>query len=136
MIERALRVNAPDPADAVDVLSKVGGFELGGIAGLILGAAAMRRPILLDGFPMTAGALLACALAPPAADYLIASHLSAERGHRAALRRLGKEPLLDLGLRLGEGTGAVLAMHLVEAAARILKDIATFEEMGVSRANQ
>lgn len=132
VVARAIGCNRPDPADPIDVLAKVGGYEIGAIAGLILGAAAARRPVLLDGFISTAGALLAQGLCPPAVDYLIASHRSAEPGHDVALERLGKKPLLDLGLRLGEGTGAVLAMHLVEAAVRILTRMATFEEAGVS----
>jgi nicotinate-nucleotide--dimethylbenzimidazole phosphoribosyltransferase len=134
MIELALRVNRPDPSDALDVLAKVGGFEIGGIAGLILGAASRRRPVLIDGFISTAGALIAAHLAPKARDYMIASHRSLEQGHRVALSHLGKQPLLDLDLRLGEGTGAALAMNLVEAAVRILTEVATFEEAAVSKA--
>lgn len=134
VIEQALRVNRPDPEDAVDVLAKVGGFEIGGIAGLILGAASLAKPVLIDGFISTAGALIAARLAPTARDYMIASHRSMEQGHRAALMHLGKKPLLDLDLRLGEGTGAAVAMHLVEAAVRILTEVATFEEAAVSRA--
>ncbi len=136
VIERAIEVNAPDPADAIDTLSKVGGFEIGGIAGLILGAASLRKPVLVDGFISTAGALIAHALAPASADYMIAAHRSAERGHARALERLGKEPFLDLGMRLGEGTGAALAMKLVEAAVRILTEVATFEEAAVSQASE
>jgi nicotinate-nucleotide--dimethylbenzimidazole phosphoribosyltransferase len=132
IIEKALDVNKPDPNDALDVLAKVGGFEIGGIAGLALGAAAMKKPILLDGFPATAGALIAHSLAPLSAEYMIASHRSVERGHKAMHERLGKTPLLDLDLRLGEGTGAALAMKLVDAATSILTEIATFEEAGVS----
>ncbi|MBI2115527.1 MAG: nicotinate-nucleotide--dimethylbenzimidazole phosphoribosyltransferase [candidate division NC10 bacterium] len=119
-------------AQAVDVLSKVGGFEIGGLAGVILGAAAHRIPVVLDGFIAGAAALLAVRLAPEAGAFLIAGHRSAEPGHRIALKALELEPLLDLDLRLGEGTGAVLAMPLVEAAARILDEMATFEEAGVS----
>jgi len=136
VVERALEVNRPDATDGVDVLAKVGGFEIGGLAGFILGAAAKRRPVLVDGFISTAGALIALALAPAAADYMIASHRSAEAGHRHALEHLGKEPLLDLGLRLGEGTGAALAMSLVGAAARLLTDVATFGEAAVSEADR
>lgn len=134
MIEKSLAVNKPDPDDGLDVLSKVGGFEIGGIAGLVLGAAAMRRPVILDGFPATAGALIARCLAPLSADYMIAAHKSVECGHQAMLTHLGKTPLLDLDLRLGEGTGAALAMTLVEAAARILTEVATFDEAAVSKA--
>jgi nicotinate-nucleotide--dimethylbenzimidazole phosphoribosyltransferase len=134
VVEKALRVNRPDPNDALDVLAKVGGFEIGGIAGVVLGAAARRKPVVVDGFISTAGALLAHALCPASADYVIAAHRSAEPGHRAMHARLKKEPLLDLGLRLGEGTGAALAMNLVEAAQRILTEVATFDEAHVSKA--
>ena len=132
IVARALEVNKPEASDGLDVLSKVGGFEIGGIAGLILGAAAARRPVLVDGFISTAGALVAHALCPAAADYMIAAHRSVERGHALMLKHLGKEPLLTLDLRLGEGTGAALAMPLVEAAARLLTDVSTFEEAAVS----
>jgi nicotinate-nucleotide--dimethylbenzimidazole phosphoribosyltransferase len=134
VVEKSLRLNRPDPADALDVLGKVGGFEIGGIAGVVLGAAARRKPVVVDGFISTAGALVAQSLAPAASDYIIAAHRSAEPGHRAMHARLKKEPLLDLGLRLGEGTGAALAMHLVEAAQRILTEVATFDEAHVSKA--
>jgi nicotinate-nucleotide--dimethylbenzimidazole phosphoribosyltransferase len=136
MIEQALEMNRPDPGDAVDVLAKIGGFEIGGIAGLILGAAYMRKPILVDGFISTAGALIAARLAPAAREYMIASHRSMERGHQIALDCLGKKPLLDLDMRLGEGTGAALSMNLVEAAVRILTEVATFEEAAVSKADK
>jgi nicotinate-nucleotide--dimethylbenzimidazole phosphoribosyltransferase len=135
VIEEALSINRPDPSDALDVLAKVGGFEIGGIAGLILGAAFLRKPVLVDGFISTAGALIAKALSPVAAEYMIAAHRSVEQGHRIALNHLGKLPLLDLDLRLGEGTGAALAMHHVEAAVRILTEVATFEEASVSKAD-
>jgi nicotinate-nucleotide--dimethylbenzimidazole phosphoribosyltransferase len=135
MIEKAIAVNRPDPQDALDVLAKVGGFEIGGIAGLILGAAAAKKPVLVDGFISTAGALIAAHLSPVSREYMIASHRSMEQGHRIALDSLGKTPLLDLDLRLGEGTGAALSMHLVEAAVRILTEVATFEQAAVSRAD-
>jgi nicotinate-nucleotide--dimethylbenzimidazole phosphoribosyltransferase len=135
VVERALAVNRPDPRDGLDVLAKVGGFEIGGIAGLVLGAAARRKPIVVDGFISTAGALVAHALCPAVADYVIAAHRSVEPGHRTMHARLGREPLLDLGLRLGEGTGAALAMNLVEAACRILTEVATFEEARVAQTN-
>ncbi len=134
VVRRAIERNKPDAEDGLDVLAKVGGFEIGGIAGLILGAAAQRKPVVVDGFISTAGALIAHALAPAAADYMIAAHRSAETGHDVMQQHLGKEPLLDLGMRLGEGTGAALAMSLVEAAARILTEVATFEEASVSKA--
>ncbi len=132
VIETALARHAPDIKDPLDVLTKVGGLEIGGIAGLILGAAAHRVPVVLDGFIATAGALLAMGWSLDVRDYLFASHLSVEIGHRAALERLGLKPLLDLDLRLGEGTGACLGMGLVEAGVRILTEMATFEEAGVS----
>ncbi len=134
VIERAIGVNRPDAAVALDVLAKVGGFEIGGIAGVVLGAAALRKPVLVDGFISTAGALIAQGLCPASADYVVAAHRSVERGHQAALAKLGKRPLVDLDLRLGEGTGAALAMHFVEAAVRILTEVATFAEAGVSGA--
>jgi nicotinate-nucleotide--dimethylbenzimidazole phosphoribosyltransferase len=133
LIERALEVNAPDPADAVDVLAKVGGFELGLLAGVILGAASRRWPVVLDGLASGASALLACRLAPQVRDYLMASHLSTEPGHRAALEDLGLTPLLDLKMRLGEGTGAALGLFLLEAACRLQLEMATFASAGVSQ---
>jgi nicotinate-nucleotide--dimethylbenzimidazole phosphoribosyltransferase len=136
VVEKILKVNNPDPKNAMDLLAKVGGYEIGGIAGLILGAASIRKPVLIDGFISSAGALIAYGLAPEAADYMIAAHRSVEQGHRAALDHLKKKPLLDLDLRLGEGTGAAIAMTLVEAAVRILTEVATFEEASVSEADK
>jgi nicotinate-nucleotide--dimethylbenzimidazole phosphoribosyltransferase len=133
--DTALARNRPDPRDGLDVLAKVGGFEIGGIAGVVLGAAARHKPVVVDGFISTAGALVARALCPAAAEYVIAAHRSVEPGHRAMHELLGREPLLDLGLRLGEGTGAALAMHLVEAARRILTEVATFDEAHVTEAD-
>jgi nicotinate-nucleotide--dimethylbenzimidazole phosphoribosyltransferase len=132
VIARALEVNQPNANDALDVLAKVGGFEIGGLAGVMLAAAANRKPILVDGFISTAAAMLAATLAPAARDYMIAAHVSQERGHRLMLEWLGLNPLLDLNMRLGEGTGAVLAFHLIEASTRILREMATFREAGVS----
>ena len=132
VVERALEVNAPDPTDALDVLAKVGGFEIGGLAGVILGAAELRVPILLDGFITGAAALVAEGLAPGVAAFAIASHRSVERGHAVVLEHLGLRPLLGLDLRLGEGTGAALAMHLVDAAVAIRDEMASFEEARVS----
>lgn len=131
-IEQALEVNRPDPSDALDVLSKVGGLEIAGLAGVIIGAAAGRVPIVIDGFISGAAVLVAAELVPQVKPYIIAAHQSVEIGHRAILSRLGVRPLLDLDLRLGEGTGAALAFHLVEAAVRILNEMATFDEAGVS----
>ena len=136
VVRAALEVNAPDPVDGLDLLSKVGGFEIGVLAGVVLGAATMRRPVVVDGFISGAAALVARALCPSARDYMIASHVSAERGHRAALASLELVPLLDLGMRLGEGTGAALAIPIVEASAACLSEMATFTEAGVSDREQ
>ncbi|HHL40673.1 MAG TPA: nicotinate-nucleotide--dimethylbenzimidazole phosphoribosyltransferase [Deltaproteobacteria bacterium] len=132
VIEDALSVNSPDPSDPMDVLAKVGGAEIAGITGLVLGAAARRVPVVVDGFISTAGALAACELCPAAKDYLFAAHRSVERGHGVMLERMGLEPILDLGLRLGEGTGAALAMGVIEAAVKIYNEMATFEDAGVA----
>ena len=135
VIDRALDCNQPDADDPMDILAKVGGFEIAGIAGLIIGAAAHRKPVLVDGFISTAGALIACKLEPFVRDYIICAHRSMEPGHIFMHEYLGCRPLLDLNLRLGEGTGAALAMNLVEAAVRILTEVATFEDAGVSTAD-
>jgi nicotinate-nucleotide--dimethylbenzimidazole phosphoribosyltransferase len=132
VIRCALEVNKPDANDGLDVLAKVGGFEIGGLAGVMLGAAAHRKPVLVDGFISTAAAMIAATLDPGARDYMIAAHASQERGHKMMLEWLGLRPLLDMNLRLGEGTGAALAFHLVEASTRILREMATFDEAGVS----
>jgi nicotinate-nucleotide--dimethylbenzimidazole phosphoribosyltransferase len=134
VIEQALALHRPDPADALDVLAKVGGFEIGGLAGLVIGAAARSIPVLCDGLISTAGALIACELAPAAKAYLFASHNSVEIGHRCMLERMGLTPLLNLDFRLGEGTGAAVAMHLLDAATRVLADIKTFAEVGIRNA--
>ncbi|OKY77070.1 MAG: nicotinate-nucleotide--dimethylbenzimidazole phosphoribosyltransferase [Desulfobulbaceae bacterium DB1] len=136
VIKRSLAVNRPNPDDALDVLARVGGFEIGGIAGIILGAAAQKKPVVVDGFISTAGALIAHGLKPEVRDYIIAAHRSMEPGHRLMQQRLGVEPLLDLNMRLGEGTGAALAMNVVEAAVHVLTDIATFAEAAVSEADK
>jgi len=132
VIRAAIALHQPDPADALDVLAKIGGLEIGGLAGVMLAAAARRVPVVVDGFISGAAALIAAGLKPEIKPYLIASHLSQEIGHRAVWEALGLRPLLDLDLRLGEGSGAVLAFHLIEAAARILDEMATFDEAGVS----
>lgn len=132
VVEQSLRANNADPTDGLDLLAKLGGFEIGGLAGLILGAAAQRKPVVIDGLISTAGALVAQALSPQSADYMIAAHRSVECGHRLALDKLGKKPLLDMDLRLGEGTGASLAMNLVDAAVRVMTEVATFAEAAVS----
>lgn len=131
-IARGLAVNRPDPADPLDVLAKVGGFEIAGMAGLCLGAAARRVPVVVDGFIATSGALVAARLVPAVRDYLFLSHLSQERAHIRMVEHFGQNPLLVLELRLGEGTGAALAMSLIEASAKILAEMATFGEAGVS----
>lgn len=133
VIEKAIKVNGPDPNDALDVLAKVGGFEIGAIAGLIIGAAANQKPIVVDGFISTAGALIAYSLEPFVRDYIICSHRSVEQGHSSMHEKLRLEPLLDLNLRLGEGTGAALTMNLLEAAVAVLTEVATFEDAGVSQ---
>jgi len=132
VIKQAISVNQPDTTDGLDMLAKLGGFEIGGIAGVILGAAARRKPVLIDGFISTAGALIAHSLASDVRDYIIAAHRSVEQGHRIMHRHLGCEPLLDLDLRLGEGTGAAVAMNLIEASVAILTEVATFQEAMVS----
>ncbi|WP_321533189.1 nicotinate-nucleotide--dimethylbenzimidazole phosphoribosyltransferase [uncultured Desulfuromonas sp.] len=135
VLDNALAINQPNADDGLDVLTKVGGFEIGAIAGLILGAAALRKPVVIDGIISTAGALIAASLSPACRDYMIAGHCSVEPGHRIALNHLDKAPLLDLRLRLGEGTGAALAMNLVDAAVAVLTEIATFEEAAISQAD-
>ncbi len=136
VIQQALELHRPNRADALDVLAKVGGLEIGGLAGLILGAAAARVPVVLDGFIAGAAALIAIGLIPICSEYLIASHRSVERGHQAVLDHVGLKPLLDLDLRLGEGTGACLGMSLVFAAIKILTEMATFDEAGVSKKSE
>jgi nicotinate-nucleotide--dimethylbenzimidazole phosphoribosyltransferase len=118
------------------VLAKVGGFEIGGLAGVILGGAANRIPVVIDGFISGAAALIACGLAPGAKDYIIPSHLSVETGHKAIYHHLGLKPCLDLDMRLGEGTGAALGIFLAEAATRLLGEMATFDEASVSQSEQ
>lgn len=132
IIEEAIACNRPDPKDGLDVLAKVGGFEIAGIAGLIIGAAAQRKPVVVDGFISTAGAMVAYSLEPFVRDYIICAHRSVEQGHKFMHEKLRLKPLLDLNLRLGEGTGSALAMNLVEAAVHILTEVATFEEAGVT----
>ena len=132
VIERALATHRPDGGDPRDVLAKVGGFEIGGLAGVALGAAARGVPVVIDGFITGAAALLAARLCPSLQDYLIAAHRSVEPGHAVILEALRLTPLLDLHMRLGEGTGAALAMHLIDAALLILRDMATFDSAGVT----
>ena len=132
VIKKALAINKPDPKDAVDVLSKVGGFEIAGLTGIILAAAARRVPVVIDGFISGSAALIAYYLEPKAKDYMIAAHNSVEGGHKYILEHMGLKPLFDLDLRLGEGTGAALAISLVDAAVKILTQMATFQSANVS----
>jgi nicotinate-nucleotide--dimethylbenzimidazole phosphoribosyltransferase len=132
VIERALQVNAPDAQDPLGTLAKVGGLEIAALAGLILAAASRRIPVLLDGFIASSAALIACAWRPLAREYLLAGHVSVEPGHQIILEHLGLRPLLNLEMRLGEGTGAALAMAVVDAAVRAHAEMATFDEAGVS----
>jgi nicotinate-nucleotide--dimethylbenzimidazole phosphoribosyltransferase len=132
IVRRGIEVNTPQPEDGLDVLAKVGGFEIGGIAGTILAGAFHRRAVVMDGFISTAGALIAHALCPTVKDYLFAGHCSEEAGHRIMLNHLGLEPILDIGMRLGEGTGAALAMGIIDGAVRMFKEVLTFEEAGVA----
>lgn len=131
-INRALSVNQPDPKDGLDVLAKVGGFEIGGLVGVILGAAAHRKPVMVDGFISTAAAMIAVTIAPAVRPYLISAHRSQEYGHSQMVAWLGLKPLVDLDFRLGEGTGAALGISFAEAACKILAEMATFAEAGVS----
>jgi nicotinate-nucleotide--dimethylbenzimidazole phosphoribosyltransferase len=132
VIEQGLALNQPDPQDPLDVLAKVGGLEIAAIAGLVLGCAANSIAVVIDGFISTAGALIASELHANVRDYIFAAHRSVEIGHRFMLERIGADPILDLDLRLGEGTGAALAMGLIEAGVKVLKEMATFDEAGVS----
>ncbi|MFH0947525.1 MAG: nicotinate-nucleotide--dimethylbenzimidazole phosphoribosyltransferase [Elusimicrobiota bacterium] len=131
-IKKAIALNKPNKNDAIDVLSKVGGFEIGGLAGVILAGASHKIPVVIDGFISGAAALLACLIQPETKNYLIASHCSVEQGHKIILNHLGLKPILDLNLRLGEGTGAALGMNIVDASCKILTEMATFESAGVS----
>ncbi len=132
IVEQALQVNKPDPREGLDVLAGVGGFEIGAIAGVILVAAASRVPVVIDGFISGAGAMIARALAPRAVDFVLASHLSEEPGHRVMLTWLGVRPMLQMNMRLGEGTGAALSFTLIDAALKIAREMATFDQAGVS----
>lgn len=135
VIKKAIEVNNPNPKDGIDVLSKVGGFEIGGLVGVILAAASKRIPVVVDGFISGSAALLAYTIEPKTKDYMIASHNSVEKGHGVIWRYLELEPILNLNLRLGEGTGAALAINIVEAGVKILNEMATFESASVSEKN-
>jgi len=132
IINESIAFNKPESAKPLEVLAKVGGFEIGGLAGVILGAAAHRVPVVIDGFISGAAALIAAGLCPQSKDYMIAGHCSVEPGHKLLLQYLGLKPLLDMEMRLGEGNGAALAMSLAEISVRILNEMATFAEAGVS----
>jgi nicotinate-nucleotide--dimethylbenzimidazole phosphoribosyltransferase len=133
VIRKALAIHKPDVRDPLDVLAKIGGFEIGGLVGVILGACAKRIPVVIDGFISSAAALLAFHLEPKVKDFLIASHCSVEKGHKAILEHIGLSPVLDLDLRLGEGTGAALAIGIVDASIKILTQMATFKSACVSK---
>jgi len=132
VIKKVIEINEPDPKDPIDVLSKVGGFEIGGLVGVILAGASGRIPIVIDGFISGAAALIAYHLEPKVKDYLIAAHCSVEKGHKIILDYMGLKPVLDLELRLGEGTGAALGMSIIEAGIKILTEMATFQSASVS----
>jgi nicotinate-nucleotide--dimethylbenzimidazole phosphoribosyltransferase len=132
VIDSALQKHMPRPEDPIDVLSKVGGLEIAGICGFVLGAASENIPVVIDGFISTAGALVAWEMCPAVGDYLIAAHLSVEKGHTVMLDRMGLKPLLDLDMRLGEGTGAALGMFMAEAGVKVLTRMLTFDEAGVT----
>jgi len=134
VIKESIHLNQPDPTDPIDVLTKVGGFEIAGIAGLIIGAASNRIPIVIDGFISTAAAMVAVSLNPVINEYIFAAHKSQERGHAVLLEWLKQKPILDLSMRLGEGTGAVLGMSLIESGVKILREVLTFEEARVREA--
>ena len=136
VIEKAIELNRPDPKDPLDVLAKVGGFEIAAIAGLIIGCAGHRIPVVIDGFISTAGAMIAVSLRPEIKNYIFASHQSAEIGHQFMWEFIGQKPILNLSMRLGEGTGAALAMTLIEGGIKVLNEMATFDEAGVSDGKQ
>lgn len=131
-IRKAINVNKPQRQDPLDVLHKVGGLEIAGLSGVILACARRRTPVVIDGFISSAAALLAAKIAPKSVNYMIASHLSAESGHSLALAEVGLTPMLHMNMRLGEGTGAVIAMNIIHSAAKLMRDMATFEEASVS----
>ena len=136
VIEDAIKINKPNPKDPLDVLAKLGGAEIAGIAGIVLGAAANRIPVVIDGFISTAGALIACEIEPKVKEYIFAAHTSVERGHWIMLERMDLKPILNLNMRLGEGTGAALGMSMIEAGVKIYNEMATFGEAGVSERNE
>jgi nicotinate-nucleotide--dimethylbenzimidazole phosphoribosyltransferase len=132
VVERALALHQPDPADPIGALAAVGGLEHAALAGFLLGAAAARVPVILDGVIAGAAALVAAALASDAVAAMVAGHRSVEPGASRALQHLGLRPLVDLDLRLGEGSGGALAVNLVQGAVRVLREVATFDSAGVT----
>ncbi|MDH5510978.1 MAG: nicotinate-nucleotide--dimethylbenzimidazole phosphoribosyltransferase [Nitrospinota bacterium] len=136
LIKQILETNKPDKTDGLDLLEKIGGYEIGGMAGVIIGAASLRKPVLVDGFISTAGAIVASLIAPAVKEYMIAAHESVEPGHQAMLGWLDKRAFLDMNMRLGEGSGAALAMCLVDAASNVLTKVATFQEAAVSTSDK
>jgi nicotinate-nucleotide--dimethylbenzimidazole phosphoribosyltransferase len=133
IIKKAIKLNKPDPEDGIDILSKVGGFEIGGIAGVIIGCASLKVPVVIDGFISGAGALIAELIAPQSRNYMIASHSSVEKGHAIMLRKLKLKPLFNFNLRLGEGTGAAIGINIADAAIKLMNEMATFGEAGVTQ---
>ena len=133
VIQKAIEVNKPNPKDPIDVLAKVGGFEIGGLVGVTLAGVANKIPVVIDGFISTAAGLIAVEMKPEVKDYIFSAHASVEIGQRWILERMGLTPILNLNMRLGEGTGAVLAMSLIDAGVKILNEMASFDEAGVSR---
>lgn len=133
VVKRAIAVNEPDSSDPIDVLAKVGGAEIAGLAGVIIGAAANGCPVVIDGYISSAAALVASRIAEQTKPYMIASHLSQEQGHLKQLQSIGLSPLIQLEMRLGEGTGAVLCFHFIDAALHLMQEMATFESAGVSK---
>lgn len=129
VIRTAIEINQPNPTDGIDILQKVGGFEIGAMAGVILGCSANRVPVVLDGYISYAAALIAYNINPRCKDYMIASHLSAEPGAKKALELLGLDPFLNMDMRLGEGSGAALAFNIIEAANFVYKNMLTFDEV-------
>lgn len=132
VIKKALEINRPDPKDPIDVLSKVGGYEIAGIAGFIIGCASKKIPVVVDGFISTAGALIATELEPKIKDYIFMAHRSVEAGHQIVLERIGQRPFVDLDMRLGEGTGAAIGIGLVEIGVKVFTEMATFGDAGIS----
>lgn len=133
VIRKSIEINNPNPTDGIEVLSKVGGFEIGGITGVILGCAANRIPVVIDGYISYAAALIAYRINPKSIDYIIPSHMSSEKGSEAALEMLKLQPIMDLNMRLGEGTGAALAMNIIDSSIYLYNNMGTFEEEKIGK---